>query len=38
MKKRTPIIDSSSNSDNEVPLPPSEKELYIVLEVAPKND
>ncbi len=38
MKKRTLIIDSSSNSDSEVSLPPLEEKLYIVLEAAPKND
>ncbi len=37
MKKRNPIIESSSNFDNEVSLSPS-KELYSMLEVAPKND
>jgi hypothetical protein len=37
VKKRNPIIESFSNFDNEVSLSPS-KELYSMLEVAPKND
>ncbi len=36
MKKRTPLIDSFSNSNNEVSLPPSKEKLYIVLEVGSK--
>jgi hypothetical protein len=35
MKKRTPIIESSSSFDSEVSLPPSKEELYTMLEVAP---
>ncbi len=38
VKKRTPIIESFSSFDSEVSLPPSKKELYIVLEATPKND
>jgi hypothetical protein len=38
MKKRTIVIESSSSFDNEVSLPPSEKELYTMLEATPKND
>jgi len=38
MKKRTSIIENSSSFDSEISLPPSKKELYIMLEVAPKND
>ncbi len=38
MKKRIPVIDNSSSSDSEVSLPHLEEELYIVLEVPPKND
>jgi hypothetical protein len=37
MKKRTTMVKSFSSFDSEVPLPPLE-ELYVVLEVAPKND
>jgi len=37
MKKRNTVIESFSNFDNEVSLSPS-KELYSVMEVAPKND
>ncbi len=38
VKKRIPIIDSSSSSESEVSIPPLEEKLYIMLEVAPKND
>jgi hypothetical protein len=38
MKKRTPIVESSSSSDSEVSLPSLKEELYTVLEVTPKND
>jgi hypothetical protein len=38
MEKRTPVVESSSSFDIEVSLPPLKEELYIVLEVAPKND
>jgi hypothetical protein len=37
MKKRNTIVESSSSFDNEISLSPS-KELYFVMEVAPKND
>ncbi len=37
VKKKTPIIENSSSSNNEVSLPPLE-ELYIVLEATTKND
>jgi hypothetical protein len=37
MKKRTIIVESSSSSNCEIALPPSE-ELYTMLKVAPKND
>jgi hypothetical protein len=38
VKKRTPVIENSSNFDGEISLPPSEEKLYIVLEAGPKND
>jgi hypothetical protein len=38
MKKKTPIVERFSSFDNEVSLPLSKEQLYIVLEVAPKND
>jgi hypothetical protein len=38
VKKRTPIVESSSSSDSEVSLPSLKEELYIVLEATPKND
>jgi hypothetical protein len=37
VKKKTPIVDNFSSSNNEVSLPPS-KELYIMLEATTKND
>jgi len=38
VKKRTIVIESFSNFDSEVSLPPSEEELYTMLEATPKND
>jgi hypothetical protein len=38
VKKRTPIVESSSSSKSEVSVPPLEKKLYTMLEAAPKND
>jgi hypothetical protein len=37
VKKRIPIVESSLSFNNEIALPPLE-ELYIVLEVALKDD
>jgi hypothetical protein len=34
MKKMTIVVESSSSFNSEVSLPPSEEELYIVLEAA----
>jgi hypothetical protein len=38
VKKRTQVVESSSSFDNEVSLPPSKEEFYIMLEATPKND
>jgi hypothetical protein len=36
--KKNTIVARFSSSDNEISLPPSEEELYSVLEATPKND
>jgi hypothetical protein len=38
VKKRIPIIKSSSTFDSEVSLPVSKEELYTMPKVTPKND